>query len=560
MVQERRGMLRVWNVTLVILTFFLTIFGTFMTRSGVVQSVHAFGEDRELAWLFTIFMIVILTFSFALVLYRLPLLRARNELDSWASREAAFLANNWILLFSAFFILFATMFPTLSEALRGERLTVGPPFFNRWMLPIGLMLLTLTGIGPLLAWRRSTINNIVQQFLWPVGVAIATAVALYVFGVRVWSSGLCFALCAFSATTIVQEFVRGAGVRREATGTDFFTAMVGLFGRSRRRYAGYIVHLGIILMFLGFAGEGFKQEEQLAMKAGQQTTVGPFTIRHDALRVTADAQKQMITGHVTVFEDGKQIGEMTPARWYFKKREEEPTTEVAIRRAPAEDLYIVLSGFDVAEQRAVYAITVNPLVNWIWLGFGVMALGSLIALLPESMFAVAMSKVPANAATTTLLLLMLLPAALSAQHVDNPQAVLAVPKSALERELQNEIICMCGTCGRKRIGECTCSLAAAMRAEVAQMVAQGRSREQIYEFYMAKYGSQEPLASPLNKGFNVLAWALPYVVGASGALVLGIVAFRWTRRDSPDAPISPVATDEEASLQHRLDDELRDLD
>ena len=149
-------MLRVWNVTLVILTFFLTIFGTFMTRSGVVQSVHAFGEDPELARMFTIFMVSILVFSFGFVIYRLPLLRARNELDSWVSREAAFLANNWILLFSAFFVLFATMFPTISEAVTGERLTVGPPFFNKWMLPVGLMLLLLTGVGPLLAWRKST--------------------------------------------------------------------------------------------------------------------------------------------------------------------------------------------------------------------------------------------------------------------------------------------------------------------------------------------------------------------------------------------------------------------
>ncbi len=157
MVQERRGMLRVWNVTLVITTFFLTIFGTFMTRSGVVQSVHAFGEDVALSRMFTVFMITILVVSFGFVIYRLPLLRARNELDSWVSREAAFLANNWVLLFSAFFVLFATMFPTLSEAVTGERLTVGIPFFNKWMLPIGLFLLLLTGVGPLLAWRKSTL-------------------------------------------------------------------------------------------------------------------------------------------------------------------------------------------------------------------------------------------------------------------------------------------------------------------------------------------------------------------------------------------------------------------
>src|ERR687891_1571721 len=166
MVQERRGMLRIWNMTLVILTFFLTIFGTFMTRSGVVQSVHAFGDDPALARMFTVFMVSTLIFRFGRLIYRLPLLRARNELDSWVSREAAFMLNNWILLFSAFFVLFATMFPTLSEAVTGERLTVGPPFFNKWMLPIGLALLALTGVGPLLAWRKSTLISLRDQFLW----------------------------------------------------------------------------------------------------------------------------------------------------------------------------------------------------------------------------------------------------------------------------------------------------------------------------------------------------------------------------------------------------------
>src|SRR3954462_5404182 len=196
-VQERRAMLRVWNVTLVIVTFFLTIFGTFMTRSGVVQSVHAFGEDRALAWMFTVFMVAIIIFSFGLMIYRLPLLRSRHELDSWASREAAFLANNWILLFAALFILFATMFPTLSEAVRGQRLTVGPPFFNLWMGPIGLALLVLTGIAPLLAWRKSTLSNLVHQFAWPVAVMMVTAAAVYALGIRVWASGICFALCGF---------------------------------------------------------------------------------------------------------------------------------------------------------------------------------------------------------------------------------------------------------------------------------------------------------------------------------------------------------------------------
>ncbi|HMB80231.1 MAG TPA: cytochrome c biogenesis protein CcsA, partial [Vicinamibacterales bacterium] len=194
MVQERRSMLRVWNVALVIVTFFLTIFGTFMTRSGVVQSVHAFGDDPILARLFIGFMVVILVFSFGLLIWRLPLLKARNELDSWLSREAAFLVNNWVMLFAALFILFGTMFPTLSEAVTGQRLTVAGPFFNKWMTPVGLILLMLTGVGPLLAWRRSSFSNIAPQFIWPGAAGLAAAaVAVGYYKIPIWPSGLCFA-------------------------------------------------------------------------------------------------------------------------------------------------------------------------------------------------------------------------------------------------------------------------------------------------------------------------------------------------------------------------------
>jgi c-type cytochrome biogenesis protein CcmF len=269
MVQERRSMLRIWNVTLVITTFFLTIFGTFMTRSGIVESVHAFGDDPMLAQLFTIFMVAILVFSFGLVIYRLPLLKARNELDSWASREAAFMVNNWILLFSAFFVLFGTMFPTLSEAVTGNRLTVAGPFFNKWMTPIALVLLFLTGAGPLLAWRKSTLSNLAYQFMWPAIACLGTAAALAALGIRVWASGICFSLCALVAATITQEFFRGANIRRRNTGTDIFTALVGLVGRNKRRYGGYIVHVGVVLAFFGIAGSSaYKKETVQELQPG----------------------------------------------------------------------------------------------------------------------------------------------------------------------------------------------------------------------------------------------------------------------------------------------------
>jgi cytochrome c-type biogenesis protein CcmF len=553
MVQERRGMLRVWNVTLVITTFFLTIFATFMTRSGIVQSVHAFGEDPELARLFTIFMVLILTFSFGLVIYRLPLLRSRNELDSWVSREAAFLANNWILLFSAFFVLFATMFPTLSEAVTGERLTVGPPFFNKWMLPVGLVLLALTGVGPLLAWRKSTTSNLLHQFAWPALFAFVVAGALVAFGVRVWSSGICFALCAFVMGTIAQEFIRGAEVRRAATGTDRVTAIIGLVGRSKRRYGGYIVHVGIAVMFLGFAGEGFKQEAEALLKPGEQMSVGHFTVRHDALRVTSDSQKQMITGHVSVFEDGKEIGKIEAAKWHFAKREQEPpTTEVGIRRGFWEDFYIVLAGYDAAQQSATYAVTVNPLVNWIWSGFAILALGTLIAMMPDSALAYAAAKVPSGAATTAVVLLMLLsPAIAGAQTIQ---------KSELRRELEGEILCTCGC--RRPMNDCpmepNCHGLDAQRAKLDKYLGEGMNRDQVIAAFAADYGTQAILARPIDKGFNRLAWAVPYVVGLSTALVALLLARRWTRPAPAAASKGPVEVD--PALRARLDDELRDLD
>jgi cytochrome c-type biogenesis protein CcmF len=561
MVQERRGMLRVWNVTLVILTFLLTIFGTFMTRSGVVQSVHAFGEDKELAWLFTGFMVIAAAISFGFVIYRLPLLRARHELDSWVSREAAFLVNNWILLFSAVFVLFATLFPTLSEVLMGQRLTVGPPFFNTWMLPIGLILLALTGIGPLLAWRKSTLENLRTQFLWPVSAGVVTGGVFLALGVPLWASGLCFALCAFVTGTMAQEFVRGARVRQRATGTGLFTALVGLFARQRRRYAGYIVHLGIVLMFLGFAGEGFKREEQVLLAPGQEVTVGRYTVKHQTLAVSDDGQKQMITAHLTISRGGAAIGELAPAKWFFRKHESDPTTEVAIRRGPAEDLYIVLAGFDVERQSATLHVVVNPLVNWIWFGFSILAFGTILALLPERIFAVALSRVPEGAVTTAVVLLLLVGGApvLHAQHQEGASEGYVVPRTPLERDLQKEIICMCRGCGRQRLSECTCSLADKMRKELAGLVAQGQTREQVYQYFINQWGSQEPLASPIDVGFNRLAWAVPYAVGLLGLGVATAVAIRWSRSQQPElaAAAAPPA---DPALEQRLADELRDLD
>jgi cytochrome c-type biogenesis protein CcmF len=563
-VQERRSMLRVWNVTLVITTFFLTIFGTFMTRSGVVQSIHAFGDDPVLAKLFVGFMIAIVTFSFGLVIYRLPLLRARNELDSWVSREAAFLLNNWILLFSAFFILFATMFPTLSEAVTGERITVALPFFNKWMVPIGLILLMLTGIGPLLAWRKSTVINLRDSFMWPTMAALVTAAAMKGIGVAIWSSGLCFALCAFVSGTIAQEFWRGARVRRQATGTDLFTAIVGLVGRNKRRYGGYIVHIGIVLVCLGFAGNGSKQEATPRLKPGDQATVGAFTVRNDRVTVTDDSQKQAVTAQIAVFRDGKQIDTMYPGRSVFRKHEdEEARTDVAIRRSLAQDLYLVLTpDFDLATQAVTLQVIVNPLVDWIWLGFGVLAFGTGIALLPERSYSFALAGETARAVATTAVVLVALTlfgvAPVSAQmHVENATGAIAPVSSPLEQQLRHEIGCTCGGCAHEPLTKCTCSNAQRMRADLRAEIDKGGSHDQIVANLIHLYGSQEFLTAPVNTGFNRLAWLFPWAMGASGAVLVGFAAVKWSKR-APDA--EPHVSSVDPALEERLDDELRNLD
>src|SRR3954466_12479787 len=565
MVQERRSMLRVWNVTLVIVTFFLTIFGTFMTRSGVVQSVHAFGDDPILARMFIAFMVAILVFSFGLLIWRLPLLKARNELDSWLSREAAFLVNNWVMLFAALFVLFGTMFPTLSEAVTGQRLTVAGPFFNKWMTPVGLILLMLTGVGPLLAWRRSSFANIAPQFMWPGAAGLAgAAVAIGYFKIPFWPSGLCFALCGFVIGTIGQEFIKGASIRSRNTGTDLLTAMIGLVGRNKRRYGGYIVHVGITLICFGFAGNARKLDEQVQLKLGQEMKIGKYTIKSNGVKLLDDGQKQMTTAYLSVFVDGKEIDGLYPAKWAYRRHEQEPTTEVAIRRTPAEDLYAVLGGYDLADQSVTLQVVVNPLVNWIWFGFGVMALGTGIALLPERSFAFALAKMPAEAAATTIALLLLIllgGSGLSAQGSmggDMNTRTSFYARTPFEKQMQHEIVCTCGACGHQTLAEARhdpCCTSHQMRGQLAAMIDQNMNHDQIIQAFIAKYGNEEMLGAPLDQGFSRLAWLFPYLVGATSAVAVGFAAVKWTRK--PDETAEPPI---ESALDERIDDELRDLD
>jgi cytochrome c-type biogenesis protein CcmF len=345
--------------------------------------------------------------------------------------------------------------------------------------------------------------------------------------------------------------------------------MIGLVGRNKRRYGGYIVHLGIVLIFLGFAGEGLSRDEQLLLKPGEQATVGDYTLRLDALRVTDDGQKQMITGHISVLDAaGKELGKMYPAKWFFRKHEDQPTTEVAIRRSFAEDLYIVMPGFEMQEQTASVEVHINPLVNWIWVGFGILAIGTAIALLPESAFSFAMAKLPAEAATATLLLLALLlsPALAFAQHTEGPPTGGLVLRSPAEVSATSKLACWCGTlgpggCPKLPVSSCACGHCAMVRKEVTTLLASGKSEDQILQHFIAQQGGMHVLSEPPNEGLGRLSWLVPYAIGTTGLIVAGLVAVRWSRRAAIGAGRSGQSgPGEDAALAARLDDELRDLD
>ncbi|MBA3466079.1 MAG: heme lyase CcmF/NrfE family subunit [Gemmatimonadaceae bacterium] len=406
MVQEKRGMLRKWNVTLVVSAFLLSIFGTFITRSGIISSVHSFAQSPVGKW-FAGFLIVLIIATAYLVTTRLKDLRSHTELESMISREAAFLYNNLIFIGIAFSVLWGTMFPIISEAVRGNKITVGPPFFNTVNVPLGLLLLLLTGIGPLIAWRRASVANLRRQFAAPVGGAIAVGVIFFVLGLRNFAALLTYTFSALVLTTIAQEFYKGVGARRRMYDESAIVALPRLVARNRRRYGGYIVHLGIVVIFAAFAGLAFKREFDVNLRAGESKTVTDawghqWTFLSQGISRYRVLNREVTAIALDVTRDGKNAGVITSEkRQHVDSRGAptfEPSTEVGIKGSFKQDVYVVLAGVrgtDAAEIR----VTFNPLVRWVWLGGALMALGGLVVMWPqaERHRARAKSAVPARA-------------------------------------------------------------------------------------------------------------------------------------------------------------------
>jgi cytochrome c-type biogenesis protein CcmF len=379
MIQEKRGMLKMWNVGLITATFSLTILGTFVTRSGIIESVHAFAST-DIGWVFLGFLTIVIGATIALTWKRSELLRSDSKLESFVSRESAFLFNNLLLVGIAFATWWGTFFPFISEAATGQRISVGPPFFNQVNGPFSIALLLLVGIGPVIAWRRASRANVERNFRAPLVVLLLAGAAAWMMGFRAWYAVCVVAFGAFVFATIVQEFWRGTRARMRSKDEGAARALVGLVAKNRRRYGGYIVHIGVVLVFAGIAGALFVEERSERLAPGDATTIGGFRVVYRGTDLERGPNYVATVANLTLTEGDGRPYRVRPERRFYPEAQEQTTTEVAIWSRLFEDFYAILERYDPATGAADVTLLINPMVRMLWIGGGIMVLGTLIAL------------------------------------------------------------------------------------------------------------------------------------------------------------------------------------
>src|SRR5579872_623483 len=408
MMQEKRGMMKSWNAWLIFSTFLLAILGTLLTRSGLVSSVHAFAQSAIGTWFWVFLVIVLGVCTFTYILHR-DHLRTEHHLESLVSRESSFAFNNLVLLVACFTILWGTLFPVLSEYVQGYRVTVSAPWYNRIGVPVGVFLLFLTGIGPLLAWRSTSMRSIRRNFVIPGIAALVIAIVSIPLGVHPWTifttgeqgafyAWITFALAAFVITAIFAEFFRGARVIQRHTGQNLLSSVVQLTRRNTRRYGGYIVHFGVVLIFIGFAGQAFNTSKQMTMNFKQSMFIGPYRIECEDFSQDTNANYDTTFAMLNVYNrSGKLITKLAPELRFYQASQQ-PQTMVTNYSTPAWDLYVIFAGTDPSTGQPVIKAFLNPLVMWIWIGLVITVIGTAIALVPNLSAALASQRVRVPAA------------------------------------------------------------------------------------------------------------------------------------------------------------------
>ncbi len=383
MIQEKRDMLKTWNLVLIGLTYTLCLFGTFLTRSGIVQSVHAFTNSGLFTPLFLTYVLVFAVAFFGMLLYRRSELKTSNQLESMVSREAGFLLNNWAFMAILVVVFWGTLLPVISESIGGKRITVGPLFFNSMAGWLALFLLFLTGVGPLIAWRRASISNVRRQFKKPAAVGIAVGLVttvVYWSQLSIWALS-CWILASFVTASIVQEYVRAIAVRVNRRGESVLRALVTLMKRNQRRYGGYVVHLGIVLMFIAVSGEFFGQERLENVKVGDSVKLRNWELRYLTAEPIPAQHYGGTVARVAVYYEGEPVATMLPEkRMYWL--EQQPSSVPSIFSSAIEDLYVVLNAIE-EDGSATFMLRLNPLVNWLWIGAIVAILGSIFIMWPQ---------------------------------------------------------------------------------------------------------------------------------------------------------------------------------
>jgi cytochrome c-type biogenesis protein CcmF len=404
MMQEKKGMMKSWNVWLIFSTFLLTLLGTLLTRAGLVSSVHAFAQSSIGSW-FSWFMGIVLAVCIFTYILQRSHLKSEHHLESLVSRESSFLFNNLVLLTACFVILWGTLFPILSEYVVGNKVTVGAPWYNRVAIPIGLFLLFLTGVGPLLPWRATSFKSIRRNFVIPTIALWATVIVCLAVGVRPWQDGAFnygnfFALVAFSVsigvfTAIASEFLRGAGVISRQTGKNLFVSTWLLCRRNTRRYGGYIIHIGVVIVVIGLAGAAFNRNFEKELALHDTMSIGPYTL--ECVGFTQDSNLNYNSEYalLDVSKGGKKLFQMTPEKRVYLASEQ-PQTMVAIHSTLEWDLYVVYEGTNPDTNQPIIKAFINPLVGWIWAGLVVLVFGTLFALVPSLSPATASLRVPAS--------------------------------------------------------------------------------------------------------------------------------------------------------------------
>jgi cytochrome c-type biogenesis protein CcmF len=681
MIQERRGLLKVWNVFLISLTFFLTIFGTFLTRSGMIASVHSFAQS-SIGNYFVGFLLVLVCFATTVVLWRWPELRdiapsprlrraavtagwlvilacgpglalvwhaalpvawrvaaiaavagaavfvaleivfrrmtagldvrtKRPQIESVLSREFTFLLNNWVLCSLLLFILVATTFPLISELLTGEKVTVGPPFYKVWVQPLGLVLLLLMGVGTLFGWKKTSPDALRRVFRAPLaamGAAVASHFALgkaLGFPAVVWADAIYpgwlgqalrvfnaftpvfgSSLCVFNAAVIVQEFAL-LYRSRASTGASratprllwwlgglpgFVHSLLTLSPQSRRRYGGYVVHLGIVVMFVGFTGQSWNMDRETSLSPGESYVAGDYKLTYAGPRMEVDNSKRMIFADVDVYKHGVLQERLQPAKFIYKKQPDSPTTEVAIAHGLRDDVYVIVGTINPSTKVAAFQVHINPLVSWIWIGCMILIFGSVVCLWPQ--LELGESRIWAGArgsaaVAASVLLGIMLAATPAARAQTMPGAGsdnlgIVEIRSEAERALFGSLRCMCGSCARDLLSTCTCDTAQAAREKLRAQLEAGEARDQIIAAYAAEYGS-EALAVPPNRGAFRLIFLLPVAGITLGAVGLGWLVRRWREEGKGGGGGDPAARPSVSGApldpyDARIDEELRHLD